>query len=105
MLSRGWGLGGGVVGKSDFKENPKSDLDLDLGFLNDLKIARVVMFFPKFGSRYLDIFVFAYPTDKQSSRESKHRPSTMFQCNVMKARKIIACNHISDNKGFFLTFF
>ena len=23
----------GVVGKSDFKENPKSDLDLDLGFV------------------------------------------------------------------------
>ena len=24
----------GVVGKSDSKENPKSDLDLDLGFVN-----------------------------------------------------------------------
>ena len=23
-----------MVGKSDFKENPKSDLDLDLGFVN-----------------------------------------------------------------------
>ena len=23
-----------VVGKSDFEENPKSDLDLDLGFVN-----------------------------------------------------------------------
>ena len=31
------GVGGGlgwVVGKSDFKENSKSDLDLDLGFVN-----------------------------------------------------------------------
>ena len=28
------GLGGWVVGKSDFKENPKSDLDLDLGFVS-----------------------------------------------------------------------
>ena len=27
---------GGVVGKSDFKENPKSDPDLDLGFVNKL---------------------------------------------------------------------
>ena len=27
-------VGVGVVGKSDFKENPKSDLDLDLGFVN-----------------------------------------------------------------------
>ena len=36
----------GVVGKSDFKENPMSDLDLDLGFVNYVKIARVVMFFP-----------------------------------------------------------
>ena len=27
----GWWMG--VVGKSDFKENPKSDLDLDLGFV------------------------------------------------------------------------
>ena len=32
------GGGGGVVGKSDFKENPKSDLDLDLGFVNFLKV-------------------------------------------------------------------
>ena len=29
ILFWGWGLGGWVVGKSDFKENPKSDLDLD----------------------------------------------------------------------------
>ena len=28
------GGGGGVVGKYDLKENPKSDLDLDLGFVN-----------------------------------------------------------------------
>ena len=27
-------VGVGVVGKSGFKENPKSDLDLDLGFVN-----------------------------------------------------------------------
>ena len=33
ILSRG-GWGWGVVGKSDFKENPKSDMDLDLGFVN-----------------------------------------------------------------------
>ena len=26
-----------MVGKSDSKENPKSDLDLDLGFVNDKK--------------------------------------------------------------------
>ena len=26
---------GGVVGKSDFKETPKSDLDLDLGFVKN----------------------------------------------------------------------
>ena len=34
-LSRG-GLGGWVVGKSDFNENPKSDFDFDfdLGFVN-----------------------------------------------------------------------
>ena len=30
--------GGGGVGKSDSKENPKSDLDLDLGFVNWLFI-------------------------------------------------------------------
>ena len=30
----GGGVGWGVVGKSDSKENPKSDLDLDLGFVN-----------------------------------------------------------------------
>ena len=29
ILSLGYGLGLGWVGKSDFKENPKSDLDLD----------------------------------------------------------------------------
>ena len=41
ILSRGWGVGVGggwvcglVVGKFDSKENPKSDLDLDLGFVN-----------------------------------------------------------------------
>ena len=28
----------GVVGKSDFKENPKSDLDLDLGFVKTISI-------------------------------------------------------------------
>ena len=27
-------MGVGVVGKSDFKENPKFELDLDLGFVN-----------------------------------------------------------------------
>ena len=30
----GWVGGRWVVGKSDFKENPKSDLDLDLWFVN-----------------------------------------------------------------------
>ena len=34
ILSRGWGW---MVGKSDSKENPKSDLDLDLGFVNITK--------------------------------------------------------------------
>ena len=27
-----------MVGKSDFKENPKSDMDLDLEFVNSMKI-------------------------------------------------------------------
>ena len=30
----GLGVGMGVVEKYDFKDNPKSDLDLDLGFVN-----------------------------------------------------------------------
>ena len=30
-----------MVGKSDFKENPKSDLDLDLGFVNLEKIGKL----------------------------------------------------------------
>ena len=30
----GGGEGVGVVGKCAYKENPKSDLDLDLGFVN-----------------------------------------------------------------------
>ena len=30
-----------MVGKSNSKENPKSNLDLDLGFVNFVKIARV----------------------------------------------------------------
>ena len=34
----GGGGGWGVVGKSDFKENPKSDMDLDLEFVNSMKI-------------------------------------------------------------------
>ena len=34
----GGGAGLVLVGKSDFKENPKSDLDLDLGFVNFLKV-------------------------------------------------------------------
>ena len=36
VVGGGWrgGVGGWVVGKSDSKENPKSDLDLDLGFVN-----------------------------------------------------------------------
>ena len=35
----GWGGVGGVgVGKCVTKENPKSDLDLDLGFVNKSKI-------------------------------------------------------------------
>ena len=37
ILSWGWGW---VVGKSDSKENPKSDLDLDLGFVNSKTIDR-----------------------------------------------------------------
>ena len=28
-----------MVGKSDFKENPKPDLDLDLGFINKLGLS------------------------------------------------------------------
>ena len=32
----GGGGGGWAVGKSDSKENPKSDLDLDLGFVKNL---------------------------------------------------------------------
>ena len=35
-LGQWWGLGVDVVGKSDSKENPKSDLDLDLGFVKNL---------------------------------------------------------------------
>ena len=38
-MGDGW-VGGWAVGKSDFKENPKSDLDLDLGFVNMNKIGR-----------------------------------------------------------------
>ena len=34
----GIGGGGWLVGNFDFKENPKSDLDLDLGFVNWLFI-------------------------------------------------------------------
>ena len=34
------GLGVVVVGKSDFKENPKSDLDFDLAFVNMIKLIR-----------------------------------------------------------------
>ena len=32
-----------MVGKSDFKENPKSDLDLDLGFVKKLTNRRKIV--------------------------------------------------------------
>ena len=43
ILSLGW-----VVRKSDFKENPKSDLDLDLGFVKivRIKISKFCSFVP-----------------------------------------------------------
>ena len=31
----------GMVGKSDFKENPKSDLDLDLEFVNIRQLLKI----------------------------------------------------------------
>ena len=34
----------GVVGKSDSKENPKSDLDLDLGFVNFITVVKIDYF-------------------------------------------------------------
>ena len=37
-----------MVGKSDFKENPKSDLDLDLGFVK-ISIKRAIIL-PKKGT-------------------------------------------------------
>ena len=40
----GW-TGWGVVGKSDSKENPKSDLDLDQGFVKKTKIKKFLSIF------------------------------------------------------------
>ena len=36
-------FGGWVVGKSDFKENPESDLDLDLGFVQSKAVVKLLL--------------------------------------------------------------
>ena len=39
----GGGGGGGAVGKCVTKENPKSDLDLDSGFVNNFSLTELLL--------------------------------------------------------------
>ena len=45
----GWGGGHGLVLKFDFRENPKSDLDLDLGFV---KYYELIIFASSYVNNY-----------------------------------------------------
>ena len=82
----------GVVGKSDSKENPKSNLDLDLGFVNWLFIIDL--------KQSLNLLIKTLAYILLQVRPAQHRPFQVGQIFTLIGFGPANCSQIFDGYEF-----